>query len=137
MELINFVTLAILGYIDLAKYKIPNVILAMWLVTEIMIKINVFCLNAPQYLGKLIFVFVATTGIYLLLSRVVECNAGDFKLYGVLTAIYGTEQMLVILFISSLISLYPLASGCKKVPCAFFTFFGYLAFQLLKYEGII
>ena len=128
-------SLAILGIIDFKSYKIPNVILCGWLGTmafdSLMFSIT------PKITISSIMDALIVAGSYIPLKQIVKCSPGDFKLFAVLTIAIGVIDMLTILFITMLIALFPLASGIKKVPIAFLTFFGYIAFLLMKSEGII
>ena len=135
LEYINLCTLAILGYIDYTRYKIPNVILCGWFGTLICMDLISGAIS-NKYIESLVGMFIVT-GSYIPLRLIVKVSAGDFKLYAVIAFAMGIDNMLCILFISSLISLFPLASGVKQVPMAFSTYFGYIAFLLSGYRGNI
>ena len=80
---------------------------------------------------------IIVAGSYIPLRHIVKCSPGDFKLFAILSIAIGATNMSTVLFITMLIALFPLASGIKKVPIAFLTFFGYIAFLLMQSEGII
>ena len=128
-------SLAILGIIDFKSYKIPNVILCGWLGT--MVFDSLMFSIAPKITILSIMDALIVAGSYIPLSKIVKCSPGDFKLFAILTIAIGITDMSTVLFITMLIALFPLASGIKKVPIAFLTFFGYIAFLLMKSEGII
>ena len=135
LEYINLCTLAVLGYIDYARYKIPNVILCGWFGTLISMDLISGAIS-KIFIKSLIGMFIVA-GSYIPLRLIFKASAGDFKLYAVIAFAVGTENMLKILFISSLISLFPLASGVKQVPMAFTTDFGYIAFLISGFSGNI
>ena len=133
--MINIITLAFIGYIDYASYKIPNVILCGWLWTFLYISLNgttPFTSLIPTLL-----VSALVTGSFIPLSHVVKCSAGDFKLFGMLTATMGLEDTLWIVVITLSFSFFPFASGIKKVPLGFLTFFGYIVFLFFRKDGIL
>lgn len=137
MEKINFLTLAVLGYIDYVRFKIPNVIICGWLGTFFIIKI---LSSSPTNFYTLITTLIASTlvtGSYFPLHHIVKCNAGDFKLFGVLTAINGLDDTLWIILITISFSVFPFAIGIKKIQIASYTFFGYIAFLFLRRGGIV
>ncbi len=123
----NLITLAALGYIDLKKFKIPNVILAGWLVTII---IENIISTTPITQSSIISSF-ATVGIYYPLRQAVKCSAGDFKLYAVMMLTDTPHNILIVCLISMFLSLIPMVCGLKKIPIAFMTLFGYIAFLLI------
>lgn len=82
-------------------------------------------------------VAIIVAGSYIPLTYLVKTSAGDFKLFAVLSYVLGVDDMLATLFITMLISLFPLICGIKKVPIGFATYFGYIAFELLKMEGML
>ena len=129
----NLITLAILGYLDFKKNWIPNVILLGWIITMIFSLIIVSTPINPSSVALSLVV----VGIFFPLRQIVECNAGDFKLFAVLMLALKPMDSLLICFIAMLISLYLLASGIKKVPIALTTFFGYITFLLLKAGAVI
>lgn len=129
------VSLAVLGIIDFKSYKIPNIILCGWLGTMVFDS-HMFSI-APKITILSIMDALIVAGSYIPLSKIVKCSPGDFKLFTILTISIGIKDMSTVLFITMLIALFPLASGIKKVPIAFLTFFGYIAFLLMKSEGII
>lgn len=127
---LNVITLIALGYIDYTSYKIPNVILCVWLGTLLFY----FFPNGTtpgEIIPTVIGAFIVA-GSYIPLRRIVRCSAGDFKLFVVLTVAIGVDDMLTTLAISSVTSLFPLACGVKRLPMAFITCFGYIAFLLSK-----
>lgn len=126
--LLNIISLATLGYIDLKTYKIPNAILMGW--TLAIISNHVIC-SIPLSIHTLISAFL-TAGMYIPLRQVVKCSGGDFKLFAVIMLATGPTSALIICLISMTISLIPLACGLKRVPIAFLTFLAYTAFLLLK-----
>ena len=132
IRLVNTITLAALGLIDFKSYKIPNVVLCGWLGTILYI-FNLECTTPssiiPRILGALI-----VTGSYIPLRRIVKCSAGDFKLFAVMVVAVGADDMLNTLMITLITCLFPLASGVRKVPVAFVTYFGYIAFLLISME---
>lgn len=134
MGIITVVSLATLAYIDLRSGKIPNVILCEWLLTIIFYNLFISTTNVSI---DIVFASTLVTGSFLLLRHIVSCSAGDFKLYGVLVLVMGLDDTLKILFISLIYSVFPLVCGFKKVPIAFMTCLGYIAFILLRKEGII
>ena len=129
------VSLAVLGIIDFKSYKIPNIILCGWLGT--MVFDSLMFSIAPKITILSIMDALIVAGSYIPLSKIVKCSPGDFKLFAILTIAIGITDMSTVLFITMLIALFPLASGIKKVPIAFLTFFGYIVFLLMKSEGII
>ena len=135
VRLVSLSSLAILGIIDFKSYKIPNVILCGWLGTIVFNEL-LFSIT-PKITISIIMDAIIVAGSYIPLRQIVKCSPGDFKLFAVLVIAVGTLDMLTILFITMLIALFPLASGIKKVPIAFLTFFGYIAFLLIQSEGII
>ena len=127
---LNLSTLMLLGYIDFKSYKIPNVILCGWLGTVLILKIIESTTPGtiiPTVIGALI-----VAGSYIPLRRIVKCSAGDFKLFAVLTVAIGIDDMLITLFFALLIGVLPLASGIKKIPIAFVTCLGYIAFLIKR-----
>ena len=129
----NLITLAILGYLDLKKKWIPNVILLAWIATLIAISLLALTpINPSSILAALTIV-----GIFYPMRRMVECSAGDFKLYAIIMLASEPEDSLCICLISMILSLIPLASGIKIVPIALMTFFGYITFLLLRLGEIL
>lgn len=126
--MLDFLSLAILGYIDYKTYKIPNVILVAWAVS----KYANCLLSAIPINVQTIILTVGTAGMYIPLRQIVKCQAGDIKLFAVIVFTAGPNSALRICLISMLISLIPLVSGVKKVPLALMTFFGYVAFLFLS-----
>ena len=135
VRLVSLSSLAILGIIDFKSYKIPNVILCGWLGTMVFDRLLFSIAPKITFLSMMDALIVA--GSYIPLSRIAKCSPGDFKLFAVLTIAIGVLDMSIVLFITMLIALFPLASGIKKVPIAFLTFFGYIAFLLMQSEGFI
>ena len=131
-DFMNVITLAVLGYIDYVNYKIPNVILCGWLVTTMVMLKDLTPIKLSTILVSLL-----VTGSYIPLRHIVKCNAGDFKLYGVLTVSKGLNDALWIILITQVFSVFPWASGIKKIQMASVTFFGYIAFLLLKIGGCL
>lgn len=128
-------SLAMLGIIDFKSYKIPNVILCGWLGT-IVVDDLLFSIT-PKITITSMMGAIIVAGSYIPLRQIVKCSPGDFKLFAILSIAIGVTNMSTVLFITMLIALFPLASGIKKVPIAFLTFFGYIAFLLMQSEGII
>lgn len=128
-------SLAMLGIIDFKSYKIPNVILCGWLGT-IVVDDLLFSIT-PKITITSMMGAIIVAGSYIPLRQIVKCSPGDFKLFAILSIAIGATNMSTVLFITMLIALFPLASGIKKVPIAFLTFFGYIAFLLMQSEGII
>lgn len=124
----NVMTLAILGYLDLKKKWIPNVVLLGWAATII----TCFLIGTTPINPSSVILSLAVIGIFYPLRRIVKCFAGDFKLYAVLMLAMEPKDSLWICFISMLISLFSFASGIKVVPMALVTFFGYITFLLFK-----
>ena len=60
----------------------------------------------------------------------VKVSAGDMKLFSLLMNFLGREKGLYIIFISLIISIFPLLRGVKKVPIAFCSLLGLIAFLL-------
>lgn len=133
--LINIITLAFIGYIDYASYKIPNVILCGWLWTFLYISLN----GTTPFISLIstFLVSLLVAGSFIPLSHVVKCSAGDFKLFGMLSATMGFKDTLWIILISSTYSVFLFASGVKKVPLGFLTFFGYIVFLFLRKDGVL
>ena len=129
----NLITLAILGYLDFKKNWIPNVILLGWIITMIFSLIIVSTPINPSSVALSLVV----VGIFFPLRQIVECNAGDFKLFAVLMLALEPKESLCICFLSMIISLIPLASGIKYVPLGLTTFFGYVTFLLFRIGEII
>lgn len=139
-NLVNVITLAVIGYIDYASYKIPNVVICGWLCTIVALKINrstPISSETTMYIVHTLLVSLLVAGSFIPLSHVVECNAGDFKLFGMLVATKGLEDTLLIILISLSYSIFPFAGGVKKIPIGFLTFFGYIAFLIFRKEGIL
>ena len=128
LGLINLCTLILLGYIDFKSYKIPNVVLCGWLGT-ILIVHHIGC-TTPKIIISTVIGSLIVTGSYIPLRRIVKCSAGDFKLFAVLTVAIGVDDMLAVLTITLLIGLLPLVYGVKKIPIAFVTCLGYIAFLI-------
>ena len=126
---LNIVTLAALGFIDLVKYKIPNSILCGWILTYMVFLSNGYA--TPVSLKSRVIASLLVTGSYYLFRRIVKCNAGDFKFFGSITLISGISDSSKIVFIACLISLLPLAWGVKKVQLGLMAFFGYIAFLII------
>lgn len=126
--LLNIVSLAILGYTDYKIFKVPNIILVAWVVSIYVIHL----LSAIPINTQTIILSGITAGMYFPLRKIVRCEAGDIKLFAVIVLAVGPNCALSICFLSMLISLIPLVSGIKRVPLAFMTFFGYIAFLLLS-----
>lgn len=129
----NLITLAILGYLDLKKKWIPNVILCGWIVTII----TCFRVVRTPINSSSIALSLIVVGIFYPLRQIVKCSAGDFKLYAVLMLALEPMESLMVCFISMIVCLFPLASGIKTIPVAFATFFGYVTFLLLKMGEMI
>ena len=127
MLFVNVITLASLGIIDFVTYKIPNVLLLGWIVTSAFL-VNMGGTITITDITSRIGASLLVAGSFIPLRHIVKCNAGDFKLYGVLTVTIGLEKALVVLFITSIMSFFPLANGIKRVQLAFLTFFAYIAF---------
>ena len=70
--------------------------------------------------------------LYLILSTKVRVSAGDMKLFSLLLSFQGRERGLVIIFISLVISIFPLLKGVKKVPLALMSLFGLVTFLLIN-----
>jgi len=62
----------------------------------------------------------------------VRVSAGDMKLFSLLVNYMGREKGLYIIFISLIISIFPLLRGVKKVPIAFCSLLGLSAFLLFN-----
>ena len=92
---INCITLAIIGIIDFIIYKIPNVILAGWLMTNyILYKINSSTPISPES----ILFSIVVVGIYFPLRLVVKnCSAGDFKLFTALVLLHSVVDSLILM----------------------------------------
>lgn len=135
--IINVFTLAALSLTDIVSFKIPNVILVGWLGTLVFLKLLSFNGIILKITIHIMIGIIVVTGSYISLSRIVKCSAGDFKLYFVLAFGLGLENMMIVLFISACISLFPLLCGIKKIPMAIMTYFGYIAFLLMKSEGLL
>ncbi len=134
-RIIISLTLCILGLIDYKKYKIPNVILLLYL--GYFIAIDIFDRITPNIIIAKIAIVIVVSGSYIPISIYVKAAAGDFKLFAVLSYVMGVDDMLATLLITMLISLFVLTCGVKKVPIAYITYFGYIAFQLLRMEGFV
>ena len=128
LGLINLSTLILLGCIDFKSYRIPNEILCGWLGTILFIH-HIGCTTPRIIISAVMGAFIVI-GSYIPLRRIVKCSAGDFKLFAVLTVAIGVDDMLNILLFSLLIGLLPLACGVKKIPIAFVTCLGYIAFLI-------
>lgn len=133
---VNLLTLCVIGVIDYVKYKIPNEILVLWLIANT-ITIIINSTTAFKTIMLSAFAFFLVAGSIIPLSFIVKCSAGDFKLFGTLAAVLGLENSLKVIFISSIISIFPLASGIKKIQLGFCTFIGYIAFLLLRGLNIL
>ena len=131
--LLNVITLTILGVIDYKTYKIPNIVLMGWVITIL----TMFHLQSIPIKTQTLVLCGITAGIYFPLRQIVVCYAVDFKLFAVIMLAMDIHSALIVIFISMLLSLIPLACGVKKVPIAFMTFFGYTAFLLLKNGSLI
>lgn len=129
MLIFNVVTLACLGIIDFVTYKIPNAVLIGWIVTSIFINNLGGTITIDDNIKNVLFSLLVA-GSFIPMRHIVYCNAGDFKLYGVLTAIIGVKNALIVLFMTCIMSFFPLASGVKRVQLAFVTYFGYIAFLI-------
>ena len=127
--LLNVITLIILGIIDLKKNKIPNAVLMGWVLMFHVSK----TIEAIPIKSQTLILAGLTAGIYFPLRQIVVCYSGDFKLFAVIMLVTDPHNALVIIFISMLISLIPLACGVKKVPIALMTLFGYTAFLLFNH----
>lgn len=138
-DLVSILTLAVIGYIDYASYKIPNVVLCGWLCTVVALinRSTPISSETTIYIAKTLLVSLLVAGSFIPLSHVVECNAGDFKLFGMLVATKGLDDTLLIILITLSFSVSPFAGGVKKIPIGFLTFFGYIAFLLFRREGIL
>ena len=124
--LLNVITLTILGVIDYKTYKIPNIVLMGWVITIL----TMFHLQSIPIKTQTLVLCGITAGMFFPLRQIVRCNAGDFKLFAVIMLAMDLHSALIIILISMLLSLIPLACGVKKVPIALMTFFGYTAFLL-------
>ena len=82
-------------------------------------------------------VFVLTQVLFFLLSKFVKFYAGDRKLFGLVFYMMGINSGLWIIFISLILSLFPLSFGVKQVPMAVFVLSGYIAFCLFGAWGSI
>lgn len=134
LGIITMVSLVALGYTDLRSRKIPNVILCEWLLTIIIYNIFIGTTNISSYV---VLASTLVTGSFLLLRHIIPCSAGDFKLYGILILAMGLSDTIKILLLSLICLVLPLACGIRRVPLAFITCLGYIAFLLLKTEGIL
>ncbi|MBR1453163.1 MAG: prepilin peptidase [Lachnospiraceae bacterium] len=128
-------TIGIIGIIDYKSYKIPNAILIGWL--GVAVFIDVLNNITPNIIFTKLITGIIVAGSYIPISCFVKASAGDFKLFAVLTYVMGIDDMLATLLITMLISLLPLFSGIKKTPIGFVLYFGYIAFELLRMEGLI
>lgn len=128
LMLLNIISLSILGYVDYKIYIIPNIILLAWAVSTYVIHL----ISAIPISAHTIILAGITAGMYIPLRQIVKCEGGDFKLFAVIVLATGPNYALSICLISMFISLIPLVSGIKKVPLALMTFFGYIAFLLLR-----
>ena len=135
MLIFNLASLVCLGIIDFVTYKIPNVLLTGWIVTSIFINIMDGTITISDTIQNAVFSLLVA-GSFIPLRHIVYCNAGDFKLYGVITVILGIKTAMVILFVTCVMSFFPLASGVKKVQLAFLTLFGYIAFLIFISGGL-
>lgn len=111
MDTLNLISLAVIGYIDYMRFKIQNVILIGWIATFIVINqmysTNI-CINPSEIIAS---TFVA--GSIIPLRRIVKCHAGDFKLYGILTATMELKDKAIILLTHLYISMFPMVKGVK------------------------
>ncbi len=82
-------------------------------------------------------VFILIQVLFYLLSKFIKFYAGDRKLFGLVFYMMGINAGLWILFISLILSLFPLSFGVKKVPMAVFVLSGYIAFCLFANWGSI
>lgn len=130
LGLINLCTLILLGYVDFKSYKIPNVVLCGWLGTILTMYLIIGYCTTPRIIIPTVIGSLIVTGSYIPLRRIVKCSAGDFKLFAVLTVAIGVDNMLAVLTITLLIGLLPLVYGVKKIPIAFVTCLGYIAFLI-------
>lgn len=60
----------------------------------------------------------------------VKVSAGDMKLFSLLVNYMGREKGLYVIFISLIISIFPLLRGVKKVPVSFCSLLSLAAFLL-------
>ena len=125
-------TLALLGYIDLKTYTIPNVILLGWMITIISLRIGTTSIS-HLHIGLSVII----VGAYIPLKHIAKCQGGDVKLYALLALTHTADDAMVIILISMLLSLIPMALGVKNIPLAFTTFLGYITFLFLRMEGMV
>lgn len=119
----------ILTYYDLEFYKIPNVII---LISEI-IRIIILSINHID----IVYIIIRTSSnyiifflLYLILKIKIKVSAGDMKLFSLMVNYLGREKGLLVIFISLLISIFPLLKGAKKVPMSFMALLSLSAFSL-------
>lgn len=135
-NVINLISLACIAYIDYKRYKIPNVLICGWILTLTHLASQNGVTNMVA-ISKTLIASLLVAGLYFPLRQIVNCNAGDFKLFGGLTASLGLSNALKVIFISLSFSIFPFASGMKKIPIGFLSFIGYVTFLVFSRKGLI
>lgn len=127
---IIYFTLIILSYFDLRFFKIPNIIILLSEFIRILLSINhIGIINEIIKTSSTYIIFFL---LYLILKSKVEISAGDMKLYSLLVNFLGVDIGLKVIFISLIMSIFPLLKGVKKVPMAFVLMLSFTAFLFLK-----
>ena len=119
----------LLAYFDLKFYKIPNIIIVLSELTRISI-LSISHIDIVSIMIRTSSNYIVFFLLYLLLTPMVKVSAGDMKLFSLLMNFLGREKGLYIIFISLIISIFPLLRGVKKVPIAFCSLLGLIAFLL-------
>lgn len=135
-NVINLISLASIAYIDYKRYKIPNVLICGWMLTLTHLASQNGVTNMVS-ISKTLIASLLVTGLYFPLRQIVNCNAGDFKLFGGLAVSLGLSNALKVIFISLSFSVFPFASGMKKIPIGFLSFIGYVTFLVFSRKGLI
>lgn len=133
------ITICVLAYYDYKYYRIPNVIINFNLLFNYLTYpvVNNFKIESIKIYVFNIGMYILLQTLFFLLSKIVKFYAGDRKLIGLVFYMVGFDNGIWILFVSLLLSLYPLSLGIKKIPMALFILSGYIAFYLLKINGSI
>lgn len=117
----------ILAYDDYCDYRIKNRNVLILAFIYILIKL-VEGANQCIYLDviKSILLFIISQMGFIFLSFFIDVPYGDSKVFGLYLMYLGIFDGLISLLYGSLIALFPLSIGAKRVPMAVFFYAGYL-----------
>ena len=124
----------VLSYYDIRYYRVPNCLIYCILSSFILNKmiLNNFSREMIKYDLRPLFLYLLTEACFSPMRKLFKMPAGDMKLFGLLIAILGVDDGLMVIFLALIFSLIPLSIGVKRVPMALFTTLSCIAFYFFR-----